>query len=144
MALGNRRPRYLVAIRYLVLLKSIRRCNSCKPASSGRWRTRDRIRRWLPDVPTFAELGYPEFTSKVWFGLLVKEGVPADILKRLTDAAVAAHADPEICSKLEAQGFEVSGETGPQLLPNIKDQIKRWGRLANASGFSAEDRGNTR
>ena len=100
--------------------------------------------RWLPDVPTFAELGYPEFTSKVWFGLLVKEGVPADILKRLTDAAIAAHADPEIRSKLEAQGFEVSGETGPQLLPNIKEQIERWGRLANASGFSAEDRGNTR
>ena len=74
----------------------------------------------------------------------MKEGVPADILKRLTDAAIAAHADPEIRSKLEAQGFEVSGETGPQLLPNIKEQIERWGRLANASGFSAEDRGNTR
>ena len=43
--------------------------------------------RSLPDVPTFAELGYPEFTAKVWFGLLVKEGTPADILKRLTDAA---------------------------------------------------------
>ena len=42
------------------------------------------IRDWsMPDVPTFAELGYPEFTAKVWFGLLVKEGVPDEVLSRM-------------------------------------------------------------
>jgi tripartite-type tricarboxylate transporter receptor subunit TctC len=103
--------------------------------------TRDRS---MPDVPTFAELGHPEFTAKVWFGLLVKEGVPADTLQRLTDAAKAAHADPEIRQKLEAQGFDVFGTTGPQLKADIKTQIARWGRLVKASGFSVEDRGSTR
>ena len=98
----------------------------------------------MPDVPTFAELGYPEFTAKVWFGLLVKEGTPPDVLKRLTDAAVAAHADPEIRKKLEAQGLEVSAEIGPQLLTDIKAQTVRWGRLVKASGWSVEDRGSTR
>ncbi len=100
--------------------------------------------RAMPDVPTFAELGYPEFTAKVWFGLLVKEGTPPDILARYTDAAKAAHADPAIRQKLEAQGFDVSGATGPQLKTDIKDQIVRWGRLVKASGFSVEDRGSTR
>jgi tripartite-type tricarboxylate transporter receptor subunit TctC len=98
----------------------------------------------LPDVPTFAELGFPEFTAKIWFGLLVKEGTPPDILKRLTDAAVAAHADPDIRKKLETQGFEVSAETGPQLKTEIKAQVARWGNLVRASGFSAEDRGSTK
>jgi len=98
----------------------------------------------MPDVPTFAELGYPEFTAKVWFGLLVKEGVPEDVFRRLTDAAKAAHADPAVREKLEAQGFEVSGATGPQLKTEIKQQIERWGRLVKASGFSIEDRGSTR
>ena len=102
--------------------------------------TRDRS---MPQVPTFAELGYPDFTAKVWFGLLVKEGVPEDIFKRLTEAAKAAHADPAIKAKLEAQGFEVSGETGPQLKSEIKQQVERWGRLVKASGFSIEDRGST-
>jgi len=102
--------------------------------------TRDRS---LPQVPTFAELGYPDFTAKVWFGLLVKEGVPEDVFKRLTEAAKAAHADPAVKAKLEAQGFEVSGETGPQLKSEIKQQVERWGRLVKASGFSIEDRGST-
>jgi tripartite-type tricarboxylate transporter receptor subunit TctC len=100
--------------------------------------------RALPDVPTFAELGHPEFTAKVWFGLLVKEGVPANVFQRLTNAAIAAHADPAVKEKLETQGFDVSGETGPQLKANIKEQIARWGRLVKASGFSVEDRGSTR
>jgi tripartite-type tricarboxylate transporter receptor subunit TctC len=59
----------------------------------------------------------------------------------LTEAAKTAHADPSVREKLVAQGFEVSGETGPQLMTSIKAQIERWGRLVKASGFSAEDRG---
>jgi tripartite-type tricarboxylate transporter receptor subunit TctC len=99
----------------------------------------------MPDVPTFAELGYPEFTAKVWFGLLVKRDTPADIIKRYTEAAKAAHDDPEVRKKLEAQGFEVSGTTGPdKLREDIKQQTVRWGRLVKASGFTVEDRGSTK
>ena len=98
----------------------------------------------LPDVPTFAELGYPEFTAKVWFGLLVKAGTPQAIVDRLTEAAKAAHLDPAVKAKLVAQGYDVVAETGPQLLPNIKTQGERWAKLVKAAGFSAEDRGNTR
>lgn len=95
----------------------------------------------LPDVPTFAELGYPEFTTKVWFGLLVKAGTPQPIVDRLTAAAKTAHTDPAVKAKLEAQGYDVVAETGPQLLPNIKKQQERWAKLVKAAGFSVEDRG---
>jgi tripartite-type tricarboxylate transporter receptor subunit TctC len=100
--------------------------------------------RSLPDVPTFAELGYPEFTTKVWFGLLVKAGTPQAIVDRLTEAAKTAHADPGVKAKLEAQGYDVVAETGPQLLPNMKIQGERWGKLVKAAGFSVEDRGSTK
>ena len=46
--------------------------------------------------------------------------------------------------KLEAQGYEVTGETGPQLLPDIKTQLARWARIVKAAGFSSEDRGSTK
>jgi tripartite-type tricarboxylate transporter receptor subunit TctC len=100
--------------------------------------------RAIPNVPTFAELGYPEFTATVWFGLLVKEGTPPAVLKRLTDAATAAHNDSEVRKKLESQGFEVTAETGPQLKTQIKEQIVRWGKLVKASGWSVQDRGATK
>jgi tripartite-type tricarboxylate transporter receptor subunit TctC len=100
--------------------------------------------RFLPNVPTFAELGYPDFTAKVWFGMFLKKGTPDALIKRYTDAAKVAHNDADVKKKLEAQGFEVVSESGPQLIPNIKQQIERWGKLVKASGFSAEDRGSTK
>jgi tripartite-type tricarboxylate transporter receptor subunit TctC len=102
--------------------------------------------RWpaMKDVPTFAELGQPEFSTRVWFGLLVKAGTPPDIVARLTEAAKAAHSDPDVRKKLEAQGYEVTGETGPQILQDIKTQIARWARIVKAAGFSSEDRGSTK
>ena len=98
----------------------------------------------MPDVPTFAETR-PSGIHRTGLVRAACEGRhAADIVKRYTDAAKAAHADPEVRQKLEAQGFDVVAETGPQLLPNIKEQIVRWGKLVKASGFSAEDRGSTR
>ena len=94
--------------------------------------------RFLPDTPTFAELGYPEFTATVWFGLLVRAGTPPEMVANLLDAAKAAHADPEIRAKLEAQGFDVSGASGPQLTVDIKTQIERWARIVKATGFKAD------
>ena len=101
--------------------------------SAARYRT-------MPDVPTFAELGYPEFTAQVWFGLL--SGTPANIVGRLFQAAKTAHADAAVVKKLKAQGYDISGETGPQLKVRIKEQIERWRRLVKAAGFSADDRGS--
>ena len=102
--------------------------------------------RWpaMKEVPTFAELGHPEFTTRVWFGLLLKKGTPPDVVARLTAAAKEAHNDPEVRSKLEAQGYEVTGETGPQLMTDIKTQLARWARIVKAAGFSSEDRGSVK
>jgi len=95
--------------------------------------------RFLANVPTFAELGYPEFTTGVWFGLLIHAGTSAATVGSLLNAAKAAHADPDVKGKLEAQGFDVSGQTGPEFVADIKTQIERWARLVKASGFKASD-----
>ncbi len=94
--------------------------------------------RFLPDTPTFAELGHPDFTATVWFGLLVKTGTPPDAVAKLLDAAKAAHADPAVRAKLEPQGFDVSGLSGPEFTAGIKQQIERWRRIVEASGFRAD------
>ena len=94
--------------------------------------------RFLPDVPTFAELGHPEFTANVWFGLMVRAGTPPGLVESLLKAAKAAHTDPDVKAKLEAQGFDISGESGPEFVADIKVQIARWARLVKAAGFKAD------
>jgi tripartite-type tricarboxylate transporter receptor subunit TctC len=94
--------------------------------------------RFLPNVPTFAELGHGDFTSTVWFGLMVRSGTPPATVASLVNAAKAAHADPDVRAKLEAQGFDVSGETGAGFAADIRAQIERWTRLVKASGFKGD------
>src|SRR5262245_32242059 len=94
--------------------------------------------RFLPDVPTFAELGLADLTATAWFGLFVKTGTPPDTLIRLASVAKAAHADPAIQERLRAQGFEVVGEAGPDFQRSIEVQTERWARIVKASGFSAD------
>ncbi len=94
--------------------------------------------RFLPNVPTFAELGYMEFTTNVWFGLMLRAGTPPNVMAKLLNAARAAHADPDVKTKLEALGLDVSGETGPQFAADIRKQAARWARLVKAAGFKAD------
>ena len=91
--------------------------------------------RFLPDVPSFAELGYPEFTTNVWFGLMLRAGTAPDVVARFMGAAKAAHADPDVRARLEAQGFAVSGQSGPEFAADIAVQTERWARLVKAAGF---------
>jgi tripartite-type tricarboxylate transporter receptor subunit TctC len=100
--------------------------------------TGERRSRLLPQTPTMAELGHRELTGAVWFGLLIKAGAPKAMEARLMSAAKAAHEDPAIRAKLEAQGFDVSGLSGPEFLASISQQSERWARIVKATGFKAE------
>ncbi len=94
--------------------------------------------RALPQTPSFAELGHADLSATIWFGLLVRAATPETEQQRLLAAAKTAHADPEIRAKLEAQGFEVSGASGPALAADIKTQIARWAQIVQETGFKAD------
>ncbi len=94
--------------------------------------------RFLPNAPTFEDRGYPEFTASIWFGLMIRAGTPPAVVESLLSAAKAAHADPAVKAKLEAQGFDVSGQSGAEFAADIKAQAERWARLVKASGFKAD------
>ena len=93
---------------------------------------------FLPQVPTFAELGYPEFTTTIWFGMFLRAGTPEAIASAYVNAAKAAHADPAVRERLEKLGFRIVGETGSQVLDDIRTQSERWARLVKATGFKAD------
>jgi tripartite-type tricarboxylate transporter receptor subunit TctC len=99
--------------------------------------------RFLPNVPSFAELGQPDFTNDVWFGLMLRSGTPPAMVDTVLAAAKAAHDDPGVRAKLESQGFDISGETGPTFAADIRSQAARWARLIVASGFHGEAGGGS-
>ena len=80
----------------------------------------------LPEVPTVAEAGVPGCEAALWTAVVVPAGVPADIIKKLNTAVLAAVATPDIQQALTIQG--VDPEPGPPeaVSERIKADIVKW------------------
>jgi tripartite-type tricarboxylate transporter receptor subunit TctC len=60
-----------------------------------------------PDIPTFAEMGFPAMLWSSWFGLFAPKDTPKDIIATLNAAAVKTLANPAVWSRLADLGMEV-------------------------------------
>lgn len=95
----------------------------------------------VPDVPTAAEAGLPEFLLETWTGLFVPKGTPKEITDRLDQAYATAVADPEVRRKLVAIGArppkpEERGGTYMQKL--VESETDRWASILAKAGFKPE------
>jgi tripartite-type tricarboxylate transporter receptor subunit TctC len=86
----------------------------------------------LPNIPTFAELGFPSLTGSQWLGLSAPKGLPAPIAQRLTALIPEILAKPDIASRLEdiqtlARKTPVVGDEFVKL---IQSQISSWTAVA--------------
>ena len=94
----------------------------------------------LPDLPTTAEQG-TEVLAYTWSALLLPKGAPADIVKKLNEAAIGAISTPAVQEKLQQLGATVAkkDEQSPEWLGKfIVDEIKKWEAPIKASGASAD------
>lgn len=88
--------------------------------------------RWsgLPDVPTVAEQGVPNFEVRSWTALLAPAGTPQPVIDRLNAQVVTALQDATLRSKLaEATGGDVHASTPKELQATIEGDLKRWAQL---------------
>ena len=89
----------------------------------------------LPDVPTMAEAGIPDFDTSLWFGLLAPIGTPRPVIDKLADAAQKAIHAPQTVATLAKQGF-VPLEGGPdKFAAYIRGETARWTAVAGAAGL---------
>ncbi|WP_424140125.1 Bug family tripartite tricarboxylate transporter substrate binding protein [Roseomonas chloroacetimidivorans] len=93
----------------------------------------------IPDVPTFAELGYPQLTLEEWYVLLVPHGTPAPLVTALRSATVAAAGDAALRDGLARVGLRVVSATPEELQERLVSQTKRWGDIVRESGFTVEE-----
>ncbi|MGB3289462.1 MAG: tripartite tricarboxylate transporter substrate binding protein [Burkholderiaceae bacterium] len=89
----------------------------------------------LPDVPTYAEVGYPQLNTPSWFGIAAPANIPADVLNTLNKAVGEVLADPKVVDLIEKQGA-VPDHTSPEGFKKIiEDSNKRWQGVVQAIGF---------
>ena len=95
--------------------------------------------RFMPQVPSLAELGHPDLSATVWFGLMAPSATPKPVLDQIQAAAVKAQAAADYKTKLEAQGFDVPQESGDAFAATIATETARWAQVVKATGFRAND-----
>ncbi len=89
----------------------------------------------LPDVPTMAEAGSPDFRVDAWFGLMAPAGTPPAVVDRLADDAGAAIRRPEVSGSLGAEGAAVVGDRPVEFARFLDADFRRWDALARARGI---------
>jgi len=89
----------------------------------------------LPDVPTIAELGYPNYETSYWMGIVGPTGMPADVLAKLERAFVEAAKDPDVVKLLADQSIQARGLPGKDLDALTRKEIDKWGKVVRAAGI---------
>ncbi len=92
----------------------------------------------LPEVPTFAEQGYPEAVTATWFGLIVRSGTPKDVVAKLNTEFNAALAMPDVRDKLNDRGMTTVGGSAEGFTAFIRSETERWSRVVKARGIKIE------
>jgi tripartite-type tricarboxylate transporter receptor subunit TctC len=95
--------------------------------------------RFLPEVPTLAESGFPAIALSPWLGFFAPARTPADALKRLANGIADASAYGEVQQNFFKLGMEPVAMTPVGFAAVVKDDLERWGPIVRASGFAAED-----
>ncbi|MFD0668817.1 Bug family tripartite tricarboxylate transporter substrate binding protein [Ramlibacter sp. MAHUQ-53] len=92
----------------------------------------------FPDVPTVAESGLPGFEFNSWFTLMAPAGTPKAIVDTLAASVRKALADPEVRSKLAAQGLTPRGTSPEELGTATRAQLARYGELIRRNNITAD------
>ncbi|MGO4392072.1 Bug family tripartite tricarboxylate transporter substrate binding protein [Variovorax sp. M-6] len=93
---------------------------------------------YLPDVPTFAEQGFPEIVAEEWFGFITPAKTPPEVIKAANAAITTALKDPAIIEGLFSVGLVAQGSTPEEMKKSIQSEYERWGPLVKKIGFTAE------
>ena len=92
----------------------------------------------LPDVPTIAESGYPQYDVAAWFALVAPAGTPEPIVKRLRDEVTKMQAMPDVKDKFTDMGAEVVLGGPDQYNNTVRDEIRRYSEIVRRTNMKPE------
>jgi tripartite-type tricarboxylate transporter receptor subunit TctC len=90
----------------------------------------------LPNVPTIAESGVPQFNSTTWFAVAAPPGTPDDIVQKLNSAIVDVLKMKEVRQRFLDQGAEAVGNTPKQMAEFVANERTRWKKVIDSAGVT--------
>jgi tripartite-type tricarboxylate transporter receptor subunit TctC len=92
--------------------------------------------RFMPDVPTMAEAGYPDIKADSWVGILVPAGTPKDITARLNRSVIDSLGETDMKERLATLGYDVVGSTPEEFRDRVNAEIGMWAKVIRAANIA--------
>ena len=92
----------------------------------------------LPNVPTTAEVGYPDIAGDNWQGIVVPTGTPKPIIAFLHREIVRTMALPDVRERLDVLGFEPVASTPDEFVQHAKLEFAKWAKVIHTSNIKAQ------
>lgn len=86
----------------------------------------------LPNVPTVAESGYPNFSAQSWFGLFGPANLPPQILEIINKATTEALRDPAVMDRFEKLGVNPDPSSARDFVSFLQQEDRKWSGVAKA------------
>jgi len=117
--------------------------NLIQPAKAGKIRligvASDKRVPALPDVPTFAEQGYPGLVGSTWAAMLAPSGVPRDIVQRMSEEVTRIIRSPEVTQRLEqSMGTFAEGSSPQECDAFIIAETAKWAKVIQEAKVTLE------
>ena len=100
--------------------------------------TSDKRIAQLPNVPTFAEAGYPDFKPQQWTGLFVPAGTPPAVVAKITSEFAKAIKAPDVQARLAELHAEPVMSTQAEFAGMLRRETDTLGKLIKARGIKAQ------
>ena len=92
----------------------------------------------LPDVPTVAEMGFKNFETSQWYGMLAPAGTPAEIVKRLQEETLKALKSNSVTERFAADSAVGGGGPSSEFAAYIGQQQKVWKEIVLRAGIKPD------
>jgi tripartite-type tricarboxylate transporter receptor subunit TctC len=92
----------------------------------------------LPDVPTIAESGLPDYSGTSWFTLAAPSSVPRELIEKINRDVTKALASPEVMARFDSLGMTFTPNTPSQAAEYIKSETVKWNRVIKAANLQLD------
>jgi tripartite-type tricarboxylate transporter receptor subunit TctC len=92
----------------------------------------------LPDVPSMTELGFPQFVTSFWLGVVAPAGTPPDVVVKLNAAFHESLAPADTRARLDALGADIKVGSPAEFGKLLADELAKWTAVAKAANIKVE------